>query len=68
VLLANILSGPLCALAPRFAELVRPGGEAVLAGLMRHEVRDVTGAYDSWFDLEGCGERGDWACLRARRR
>ena len=68
VLMANILSGPLCALAPRFAELVRPGGEAVLAGLMRHEVRDVTGAYDSWFDLEGCGERGDWACLSARRR
>ena len=68
VLMANILSSPLCALAPRFAQLVRPGGEAVLAGLMRHEVRDVTGAYAAWFDVEGCGERGDWACLRARRR
>jgi len=68
VLMANILSSPLCALAPRFAQLVRPGGKAVLAGLMRHEVRDVTGAYAAWFDVEGCGERGDWACLRARRR
>jgi ribosomal protein L11 methyltransferase len=65
--LANILSAPLCALAPRFAALVRPGGVAVLAGLMRHEVADVTGAYAAWFDVAGCGESGDWACLSARR-
>ncbi|HEV2229105.1 MAG TPA: 50S ribosomal protein L11 methyltransferase [Steroidobacteraceae bacterium] len=68
VLLANILSGPLCTLAPAFAALVRPGGEAVLAGLMRHEVRDVTAAYAAWFDVAGGGESGDWACLSARRR
>jgi ribosomal protein L11 methyltransferase len=68
LLLANILSGPLCALTPVFAALLRPGGEAVLAGLMRHEVADVTGAYAACFDVQGCGERGDWACLRARRR
>lgn len=67
VLLANILAVPLCTLAPVFAALVRPGGEAVLAGLMRHEVPDVTAAYAACFDVEGCGERGDWACLRARR-
>jgi ribosomal protein L11 methyltransferase len=65
--LANILSGPLCTLAPRFAALVRPGGVAVLAGLMRHEVADVTGAYAAWFDVAECGESGDWACLSARR-
>jgi ribosomal protein L11 methyltransferase len=68
VLMANILSGPLCTLAPAFAALVRPGGEAVLAGLMRHEVPDVTGAYAAWFDVTACGESGDWACLSARRR
>ncbi len=67
LLMANILSGPLCALAPAFAALVRPGGVAVLAGLMRHEVADVTGAYAAWFDVAGCGESGDWACLSARR-
>src|SRR6266853_2766337 len=49
VVLANILSGPLCALAPRFASLLRPGGEIVLAGLMQHEVEDVTGAYAPCF-------------------
>ena len=67
VLLANILSGPLCTLAPAFAALLRPRGVAILAGLMRHEVPDVTAAYAACFDVDGCGERGDWACLRARR-
>ena len=68
VLMANILSEPLCKLAPVFAGLVRPGGAAVLAGIMRHEVRDVTGAYAPWFDVEVCGESGDWSCLSALRR
>ena len=68
VLMANILSGPLCTLAPVFADLVRAGGEAVLAGIMRHEARDVTGAYAPWFDVKVCGERGDWSCLSALRR
>ena len=68
VLLANILAGPLCELAPRFASLVRPGGQVVLAGLMAHEVADVTGAYAACFDVARCGEREGWVCLAARRR
>jgi len=68
VLLANIRAAPLCALAPQFAALVRPGGEVVLAGLMRHEAADVTAAYTACFDVTGCGERGDWVCLCGRRR
>ena len=63
VLLANILAGPLCALAAGFAALVRPGGEVVLAGLMGHEVAEVTAAYAACFDVARCGERGDWVCL-----
>ncbi|MGO9802563.1 MAG: 50S ribosomal protein L11 methyltransferase [Steroidobacteraceae bacterium] len=67
VLLANILSAPLCALAGDFAALVRAGGDVVLAGLMRHEAPEVTAAYAACFDVSGCGERGDWSCLQARR-
>lgn len=67
VLMANILAEPLCRLAPAFAALLRSGGTAVLAGLMRHEVPHVTDAYAAWFDVAGCGESGDWACLSARR-
>jgi ribosomal protein L11 methyltransferase len=68
VLLANILAGPLCALAARFASLLRPGGEVVLGGLMAHEVAEVTAAYSTCFDVARFGERGDWVCLAGRRR
>ena len=68
VLLSNILSGPLCGLAPRFADLVRPDGDLVLAGLLEQEVSDVTRAYDAWFDIRPFGEREGWVGLCARRR
>jgi ribosomal protein L11 methyltransferase len=67
VLLANILAGPLCALAPDFASLVRPGGELVLAGLLLHEVAEVTAAYAAWFDVARFGDREGWVCLAGRR-
>jgi ribosomal protein L11 methyltransferase len=68
VLLANILSGPLCELAPAFAHLVRPAGEVVLAGLMQHEAAEVTAAYAACFDVTRFGEREEWVCLSGRRR
>jgi len=68
VLLANILAAPLCALAPRFAALLRPGGQVVLAGLMVHEAAEVTAAYRACFDVLWFGERDGWACLTGRRR
>jgi ribosomal protein L11 methyltransferase len=67
LLLANILSGPLSHLAPRFASLVRPGGHVVLAGLLQHEVADVTGAYAPCFDVAPFGEREGWVGLAGRR-
>jgi ribosomal protein L11 methyltransferase len=67
VLLANILSGPLCTLAPRFASLLRPRGQVVLAGLMEHEVADVTGAYATCFDVAAFGERDGWVGLAGQR-
>jgi ribosomal protein L11 methyltransferase len=68
LLLANILAAPLCALAPRFASLVRSGGRVVLAGLMRHEVDEVTEAYAACFDVTRFGERAEWVALCGRRR
>jgi ribosomal protein L11 methyltransferase len=67
VLLANILSGPLCELAPRFASLVRPGGQIVLAGLMDHEAADVTAAFAPCFHVGRFGDRDGWTCLAGRR-
>jgi ribosomal protein L11 methyltransferase len=68
LLLANILSAPLCALAPSFATLVRPGGRVVLAGLMAHERPEVTSAYDAWFDIETFAAYEEWIVLCGARR
>ena len=68
LLLANILSGPLCTLAPQFARQVRPGGEVLLSGLMNREAVEVTQAYAAWFDISHAGEREGWVALHGRRR
>ena len=68
VVVANILSGPLCELAPRMAELVRPGGQIMLAGLLYDEASEVTRAYGAWFDMKMSGQRDDWVSLSGRRR
>ena len=68
VLLANILCEPLCALAPRFASLVRPGGELVLSGIMQYQASDVTRAYSACFDMHPFGHQEGWVGLCGRRR
>ena len=68
VLLANILSGPLCALAECFAARVRPGGHVILSGLMAHQAAEVTAAYDAWFDTTPIAVRDGWVALHAARR
>jgi ribosomal protein L11 methyltransferase len=68
VLLANILSGPLCELAEIFAAQVRPGGHVILSGLMQHQEAEVTAAYDAWFDTSPIAVREGWAALHAVRR
>jgi ribosomal protein L11 methyltransferase len=68
VVLANILSGPLCALAETFSALVRPGGQVILSGLMEHQETEVTAAYDAWFDTSPIAVREGWVALQAVRR
>jgi ribosomal protein L11 methyltransferase len=68
VLIANILAAPLCALAARFARLVRPGGALVLSGLMEDEAFEVTRANGACFDMQPCGRRAGWVALSGRRR
>lgn len=67
LLLANILSGPLVELAPRFADMLRPAGALVLSGLMEQDVPGVELAYDKWFDMRTFGVRESWVCLWGRR-
>ena len=68
VLVANILSGPLCELAATFGSLVRGGGSILLAGLLEHEAADVTQAYGTWFDIHPFEVREGWSGLAGKRK
>ena len=45
LLCANILARPLMAMAPAAARVIRPGGFAVLSGLLTHQERMVFAAW-----------------------
>ncbi len=68
IVLANILCGPLCDLAPRFAALTRPGGRIVLAGLLNSQSDEVTRAHAPWFDVATFASRDGWTALTGTRR
>lgn len=67
VVLANILAGPLVALAPRLTQLVRPGGTLVLSGMLAAQADEVEAAYAGAFAFER-RLREEWAMLAGRRR
>ncbi len=68
ILVANILTNPLKALAPLLAGHVRPGGRIALSGILRGQAQDVLTAYAPWFELGVAGEEDGWALLAGRRR
>lgn len=67
LLMANILCGPLCELAPRFAALTRPGGRIVLAGLLATQAEEVMRAHAPWFDMAPFASRDGWTALTGTR-
>ncbi len=61
VVVANILAGPLIALAPRLLTLLRPGGQIALSGLIRSQQDDVEQAYRAALTLDPVAVREeDW--------
>jgi ribosomal protein L11 methyltransferase len=53
LIVANILAGPLIELADSFAAAARPGGWALLSGLLVEQAEDVLAVYRRWgFRLE----------------
>jgi ribosomal protein L11 methyltransferase len=65
LVVANILAGPLCALAGRLSRLVKPRGRLLLSGILAEQAQSVRSAYalpleiiaqrDGWVALEGGG-------------
>ncbi len=68
IVLANILAGPLCELAPALARHCRAGGALLLAGLLDSAAQEVADAYGPWFDIETAGRREGWTALAGRKR
>jgi ribosomal protein L11 methyltransferase len=65
---ANILARPLVSLAQPIRQALRPGGIAILSGLLRHQERYVRAAYLArGFRLERRIHRDAWATLVLRR-
>ena len=67
ILIANILFNPLLELAPVFAELVRPGGEVVLSGILANQAEDSLVCYKQWFNMGIPVFRDEWALLHGYR-
>ena len=47
LIIANILAGPLIALAPQVVERLNPGGTVVLSGLLEEQADKVAAAYEA---------------------
>lgn len=66
--LANILAGPLVALAPHLIARLRPGGKLVLSGILAKQVDAVRAAYSDAIDLDPTRMREDWAAITGTRK
>lgn len=69
LIIANILAGPLIALAPSIAMALAPGGTLVLAGLLSEQAPAVLAAYRRQGLMPMARiATGDWPTLRLRKR
>ncbi len=68
VVVANILTNPLRALAPLLAAAARPGGRIVLSGILAEQAEDVMRIYAQWFDLAPAVLEDGWCCLSGVKR
>ena len=64
LIFANILKGPLVALSPEIAANLRPGGYAILSGILNEQADDVVSVYSqNEFNLTHRDEIGEWTTL-----
>ena len=63
IVVANILSNPLKALAPAICSHVRPGGQLALSGILADQAEELIAAYAPWVPLAVADTREGWVCL-----
>ncbi|AZV77172.1 50S ribosomal protein L11 methyltransferase [Parasedimentitalea marina] len=68
LIFANILKGPLVALAPEMATHLRPGGYAILSGILNEQAENVSEVYArNGINQVRRDEIGDWSTLLLQR-
>lgn len=67
MVVANILTNPLKAMAPMLAGRVRLGGQLVLSGILVAQAQDVMDIYSEWFAFEPPETDEGWVRLAGRR-
>ena len=68
LVLANILAGPLIALAPLLAARTRAGGRIVLSGILESQATEVADAYARDFDTAVLAIDEGWALVGGKRK
>jgi ribosomal protein L11 methyltransferase len=63
IVVANILTNPLRALAPLLAGATKPGGRVVLSGILSQQAEEVERIYAQWFEMLPAIVEDGWACL-----
>ena len=66
LLIANILARPLVELAPRFASLVTEGGQILLSGILKTQLKEIQSAYSPFFELDPERNDEDWISISGR--
>jgi ribosomal protein L11 methyltransferase len=67
IVVANILTNPLCVLAPLIAARVAPGGQLALAGVLEAQADQVIAAYAPYISLEVGASLDGWVRLEGHR-
>lgn len=63
IVVANILSNPLKALAPAICSHVRQGGKLALSGILAEQTEELIDAYAPYLPLSVFDKREGWVCL-----
>lgn len=64
---ANILTNPLCVLAPLLSGLVAAGGRIALSGVLETQAQEVIAAYAPWLSLRVGASHEGWVRLEGER-
>ena len=67
-MIANILASILIELADKIAELVRPGGQLAMSGILAEQAGAVMEAFSDRFELEEPQQLDEWVLITGVRK